>query len=65
VQLADSVTPVQQALLCDPQTSGGLLVACAPEAVEQVLEVFRRNGFADAAVVGEMTEGVPGVAVAV
>ena len=65
IQLAEGVTPVQQALLCDPQTSGGLLVACAPEAVEQVLEVFRRNGFADAVVVGEMTEGVPGVAVAV
>ncbi len=64
VQLAAGVTPVQQALLTDPQTSGGLLVACAPDAVEQVLQVFRSQGFTYAAVVGEMTDGVPGVAVA-
>ncbi len=64
VQLAQGVTPVQQALLCDPQTSGGLLVACAADAVDQVLDVFRKNGFAHAAVVGEMGDGVPSVSVA-
>ena len=32
-----------QALLTDPQTSGGLLVACAPAAVEHVLAVFSRR----------------------
>ncbi len=63
VTLADGITPLQQALLCDPQTSGGLLVACAPEAVDQVLELFRRNGFGEAAVVGEMVEGKAGVEV--
>ncbi len=41
-----------QALLSDPQTSGGLLVACAPAALQSVLEVFSRHGFAHAAVVG-------------
>ncbi|MFZ3128654.1 MAG: selenide, water dikinase SelD [Rhodoferax sp.] len=41
-----------QALLSDPQTSGGLLVSCAPEAVEAVLEVFRRHGFGDATEIG-------------
>lgn len=54
VRLAHSVQAVDQALLSDPQTSGGLLVACAPEAVEQVLAVFRRHGFAAAAEVGEI-----------
>ena len=39
--------PVDQALLSDPQTSGGLLVSCAPSAVEEVLAVFRRHGFDD------------------
>ncbi len=63
VRLADGVSPLQQALLCDPQTSGGLLVACAPESVDQVLDVFRQHGFAHAAVVGEMTEGQPGIQV--
>ena len=64
VTLADGITPVQQALLCDPQTSGGLLVACSPDAVEVVLDVFRKNGFDGAAVVGEMAEGAPGIEVA-
>ena len=57
VTLADSITPVQRSLLTDPQTSGGLLVSCDPAAAEQVLELFRREGFADAAVIGEMTAG--------
>jgi selenide,water dikinase len=63
VTLDDSITPLQQALLCDPQTSGGLLVACAPQARDAVLELFRKHGFAHAAVVGEMAEGAPGVQV--
>ena len=41
-----------QALLTDPQTSGGLLVSCEPSALDAVLAVFRRHGFAHAAVVG-------------
>ncbi len=63
IRLADSITPVQQALLCDPQTSGGLLVACAADAVDAVMAVFRDNGFEHAAVVGEMVDGVAGVEV--
>jgi selenide,water dikinase len=54
IRLADSVAAVDKALLTDPQTSGGLLVACAPDAVEQVLAVFARHGFAAAAEVGEI-----------
>ena len=64
VTLAETITPTQQALLCDPQTSGGLLVACDPSAVEEVLALFAREGFADAAVIGQMTDGPAGVAVA-
>jgi selenide,water dikinase len=63
VKLADGITPVQQALLCDPQTSGGLLVACAEDAVDQVLDIFRQQGFAQAALVGDMVEGMPPVEV--
>jgi selenide,water dikinase len=44
-------------LLCDPQTSGGLLVACAPESAERVLALFGRHGHAEAAVIGRITEG--------
>jgi selenide, water dikinase len=57
VTLADGVTPVQQMLLTDPQTSGGLLVSCDAGAVDEVLALFRREGFADAAVIGEMATG--------
>jgi selenide,water dikinase len=55
VQLASGLAPVDQALLSDPQTSGGLLVACAPETVAEVLAIFRRHGFDAAAEVGEIT----------
>ncbi|MDO9421079.1 MAG: selenide, water dikinase SelD [Herminiimonas sp.] len=64
VTLAASISPLQQALLTDPQTAGGLLVSCAPESVDQVLALFREEGFAEAAVIGEMHSGVPGIEVA-
>jgi selenide,water dikinase len=63
VQLDAAITSLQQALLCDPQTSGGLLVACAKDAVDTVLAVFHAQGFARAAVIGEMSQGTPGVEV--
>ena len=44
-----------QSLLSDPQTSGGLLVSCAPDALNQVLAIFHRHGFAAAAAIGEVT----------
>jgi len=46
-------------LVTDPQTSGGLLVSCAQEAVPQVLDEFKRRGFAEAAVIGETFAGTP------
>ena len=63
VRLDPAVGPVGQALLTDPQTSGGLLVACTPETVDTVLATFRREGFGDAAVVGDLAAGAPGVEV--
>jgi selenide,water dikinase len=50
-------TDWQRNLLSDPQTAGGLLVACAPAAVEEVLQVFRGQGFARASVIGVMHDG--------
>ena len=44
---------IEQALLTDPQTSGGLLVACTPDTVDHALEIFRSEGFSNAAVIGE------------
>ncbi|MFZ5502263.1 MAG: selenide, water dikinase SelD [Pseudomonadota bacterium] len=53
----------QRRLLADAQTSGGLLAAVAPQEAETVLSCFRRAGFTQAAVVGAMKAGAPGVRV--
>ena len=47
----------QRKLLTDPQTSGGLLVACAPEAEAAVLAEFRKRGFAQAKAIGRLAAG--------
>jgi selenide,water dikinase len=47
------------AMLCDPQTSGGLLIAVAPEAAAQVMA----TAAAPAAVIGRMVAGAPAVRV--
>ncbi|MFM7533577.1 MAG: selenide, water dikinase SelD, partial [Rubrivivax sp.] len=52
VALPQAMAPEDRALLTDPQTSGGLLVACEPASVDAVLAIFRRHGFDAAAVVG-------------
>ena len=57
VGLAAGVSEVQQALLTDPQTAGGLLVSCAPDAVDDVLKLFHDASFGDAAIIGEMRAG--------
>src|SRR5688572_5697673 len=54
---------LERALLTDPQTSGGLLVACDPAATDAVLALFRAEGFEQAALVGELGSGTPGVRV--
>ena len=57
VVLADSSDDAARALLTDPQTSGGLLVACAPEAVDEVLAVFQDEGFERASLIGKIVAG--------
>jgi selenide,water dikinase len=52
VSLPAAFAAEDQALLTDPQTSGGLLVSCSPAALDAVLAVFRRHGFEQAAVIG-------------
>jgi selenide, water dikinase len=57
VKLPAGFGATDRALLTDPQTSGGLLVSCTPDAVNDVLAVFRKHGFADAAEIGEVAAG--------
>jgi selenide,water dikinase len=54
VVLPEGFLDVDQALLSDPQTSGGLLVSCAPSSLEDVMAVFAQHGFAQATVVGKV-----------
>lgn len=57
VILGEDITEWQRKLLCDPQTSGGLLVSCAPESADAVVAAFNSDGFSHAAVIGSMQTG--------
>ena len=57
VALPGGFSAADRALLSDPQTSGGLLVACAPESLAAVFDAFVREGFDSAAVVGSVIDG--------
>lgn len=39
-----TIDPVQMDLLCDPQTSGGLLIALTPDRVDTLIKGLRRRG---------------------
>ena len=57
VALEEGIAEWQRKLLCDPQTSGGLLVSCAAESADAVLEAFNADGFNQAAIIGWMRSG--------
>lgn len=61
VELPQGFPEWQRKLLCDPQTSGGLLVACAATEADKVLAAFREQGFAAACAIGKMVAGKPRV----
>lgn len=63
VQLSTDITGAQKDLLCDPQTSGGLLVSCATNSLADVMATFERHGFTQARVIGGMVAGEPRVSV--
>ena len=54
IGLTAGFAAVDQALLTDPQTSGGLLVSCDPASLDAVLAIFHRHGFAAAARIGQV-----------
>ena len=63
VTLPQAAPPWHRKLLTDPQTSGGLLVACEANSAQAVLKVFRDEGFRHAAVIGQLLPGAPGISV--
>jgi len=61
VHMAEHLDATARTLLTDPQTSGGLLVSCAPDTVTEVLSVFLQQGFSHVSVIGELGEGEYGI----
>jgi selenide, water dikinase len=51
----------QRQLLTDPQTSGGLLIACAPDRAEPILATITEAGYAHARIIGRVEAGAPSV----
>ena len=54
---AADLSTAQRIIFTDPQTSGGLLVSCAPAATAEVLSLLCAHGSAKAAVIAKMEEG--------
>jgi len=59
VAFLERISPEQRLLLCDPQTSGGLLIAVAEEKAFELVHVGREEGV-KMAVIGEVTGDHPG-----
>jgi selenide,water dikinase len=57
VRLPPGFADWRRDLLCDPQTSGGLLIAVAPEALDGLLTLAREDGLDAARVVGRVVHG--------
>src|SRR5687767_989272 len=53
------VTKEDQLILCDAQTSGGLLAAVAPDKAEELVSALRGRGMNDAAIIGQI-DSTPG-----
>lgn len=63
VTLADEVADWQRVLLTDPQTSGGLLIACDPAAVDEVRQLVMEAQNTEAHIIGCLIEGPAGISV--
>ena len=63
VELPAEMPEWRRHLLTDPQTSGGLLVAVAPERAEAILHTIRDAAYPSACIVGHAEEGDPAIRV--
>jgi selenide,water dikinase len=60
VSYADDITKEEQLLLCDAQTSGGLLAAVAPQRLPTLLSDLHSRGVSDAVAIGMIESSNPG-----
>ena len=63
VTLPEGFPEWRRDILSDPQTSGGLLIACAPEAAAEIRATLRAEGYPLAAIIGRAGAGPTGIAV--
>lgn len=63
VALPPDMPEWRRALLTDPQTSGGLLVACKAERAEAIRAAIEAAGYPRASVIGTVAAGAPGIEV--
>lgn len=63
IMLPPNIKDWQHKLLTDPQTSGGLLIACAPSCLPQVVATIEATQGNAATVIGEMMAGNAGVVI--
>jgi len=63
VNLPALVPEWQRHLLTDPQTSGGLLISCASDRADAVVQIIVGAGYADARVIGYARSGPPQITV--
>ena len=57
INLSATMKEWQQHLITDPQTSGGLLVSCAPQVEEDVIQLLQQAGFGEAKTIGRFVAG--------
>jgi selenide,water dikinase len=63
VDLPRDLPEWRKALLTDPQTSGGLLVACEPDAAAELQTLIQSEGYPMTRIIGRISEGDAGVRV--
>ncbi|MBC2887216.1 selenide, water dikinase SelD [Ochrobactrum sp. CM-21-5] len=63
VRLPADMALWQRHLLTDPQTSGGLLVACEADHADKLLQTIRDAGYPAAAIIGEMNQAGSGLTI--
>jgi len=61
VRFDDALPEHERLLLADAQTSGGLLIALPQDAARALVEALHAGGNEEAAIIGEVVEGAPGV----
>jgi selenide, water dikinase len=63
VALAPDFPDWRRSILTDPQTSGGLLIACDPSGADRMLTEIVGAGYWQAAIIGHVENGTPSVRV--